>query len=98
MYTPQTIAAAYLIARSVYERKLKRAIGARSLHESNGVNLNSANDLIDGCKHLRRGEVFHRTPSAPDMRYYLSNILADSGPSPLRGLQTALRSLWLHVA
>jgi 5-methylcytosine-specific restriction protein A len=93
--SPQNIAAAYLIAKSVHEGKLRRAVGARRLHESNGVNLNSANDLIDGYRHLRQGEVFHRTLSAPDMRYYLSNILADSGPS---ALQTALRSLWLHVA
>jgi 5-methylcytosine-specific restriction enzyme A len=92
--SPQTIAAAYLIAKSVYEGKLKRADGARRLHEYNRVNTNSAKDLIDGYKHLRRGEVFHRTLSAPDMRYYLSNILAHSGPA---ALQTALRSLWLHV-
>jgi 5-methylcytosine-specific restriction protein A len=93
--SPQTIAAAYLVSKRVYEGKLKRAAGARRLHESNGVNLNSANDLIDGYKHLRRGEVFHRTLSAPDMRYYLSNILAHSGSA---ALHTALRSLWLHVA
>jgi hypothetical protein len=48
------------------------------------MNLNSANDLIDGYKRLRRGEVFHRTLSAPDMRCYPSNILADSGPLALQ--------------
>jgi 5-methylcytosine-specific restriction protein A len=92
--SPQIIAAAYLIAKSVFEGNLKRAAGARRLHKSNGVNLNSANDLIDGYRHLKRGEVFHRTLSAPDMRYYLSHILVDSGPS---ALQTALQSLWLHI-
>jgi len=93
--SPRTIAAAYVTAKSAYEGTLKRAAGARRLHKSNGVNLNSANDLIDGYRHLRRGELFQRTLSGPDMRYYLSQILADSGPS---ALQTALHSLWLHIA
>jgi 5-methylcytosine-specific restriction protein A len=95
MSSPQVIGAAYLTARSVYEGKMRRAAGARSLHDSYGVNRNSANDLIDGYKHLRGGEVFHRTLSASDMRYYLANILADNGASALK---TALNSLWLHVA
>jgi 5-methylcytosine-specific restriction protein A len=93
--SPKVIAAAYEIAKSVYEGAFKRADGARLLHNSNGVNLNSANDLIDGYKHLRRGESFQRTLSGPDMRYYLSQILRDDG---LSALQTALNSLWLHIA
>jgi 5-methylcytosine-specific restriction protein A len=93
--SPRTIAAAYTTAKSVYEGTLKRADGARRLHHSNGVNLNSANDLIDGYRHLRRGESFQRTLSGPDMRNYLSQIVRDDGPS---ALQTALHSLWLHIA
>jgi 5-methylcytosine-specific restriction protein A len=95
MLSPKTLAAAYDIAKSVYESTLKRADGARYLHENNGVNLNSAKDLIDTYKHLRGGESFQRTLSRPDMDFYLASILADNG---VPALQTALHALWLHIA
>jgi 5-methylcytosine-specific restriction protein A len=95
MSSPKTLAAAYSIARRVYEQKLKREDGARALHASNSVNLNSAKDFIDAYKHLRRGESFQRTLSQTDMDFYLENIYANYGVS---ALQTALHSLWLHIA
>jgi 5-methylcytosine-specific restriction protein A len=95
MSSQMTLTAAYSIAKQVYGKTLKREGGARTLHTSNGVNLNSARDLIDAYKHLRRGETFQRTLSKPDMSFYLENILADDGAS---ALQVALRSLWLHIA
>ena len=94
MSSPRTVARAYSTARRVYEGKLKRAAGSRRLHDKDGVNINSANDLIDGYRHLRRGESFQRTLSGPYIRYYLSHILRDSGQA---ALQTALHSLWLHI-
>lgn len=95
MSSPITLAAAYAVAKRVYEQTIKRQDGARTLHTSNSVNLNSAKDLIDAYKHLRRGESFKRTLSQPYMDFYLENIYADYGAS---ALQTALHSLWLHIA
>src|ERR1700728_1130666 len=94
MSSHKTLAAAYAIAKRVYEHTLKREEGARILHADNGVNLNSAKDLIDAFKHLRRGESFQRTLSRPDMEFYLENIYLNYGAS---ALQTALYSLWLHI-
>jgi 5-methylcytosine-specific restriction protein A len=95
MLSPKTLAAAYAIAKRVYDHNLKREDGARTLHASNSVNPNSAKDLIDAYKHLRRGESFQRTLSQPVMDFYLENIFSDYGAS---ALQTALHSLWLHIA
>jgi hypothetical protein len=95
MSSLKTLAAAYAIAKRVYEQTLKREDGARALHASDSVNRNSAKDLIDAYKHLRRGESFQRTLSQPDMDFYLENIYTDYGAS---ALQTALHSLWLHIA
>jgi hypothetical protein len=95
MSSPKALATAYAIAKRVYEHTLKREDGARALHASNGVNLNSAKDLIDAYKHLRRGESFQRTLSRLDMDFYLENIYGNYGAS---ALQTALHSLWLHIA
>jgi 5-methylcytosine-specific restriction protein A len=95
MSSPKILAAAYATAKIVYERAMKRADGARFLHENKGVNLNSAKDFIDAYKHLRRGESFQRTLSRPDMDFYLANIFADDGAP---ALQTAIHALWLHIA
>jgi 5-methylcytosine-specific restriction enzyme A len=95
MSSPKTLAAAYAIAKRVYGHTLKREEGARTLHASNGVNLNSAKDLIDAYRHLRRGESFQRTLSQSDMEFYLENIYSNDGAP---ALQTALHSLWLHIA
>jgi 5-methylcytosine-specific restriction protein A len=95
MSSPKTLAAAYATAKNVCKGAIKRADGARFLRSNNGVNINSAKDFIDAYKHLRRGESFQRTLSRPDMDFYLANIFADDG---VPALQTALRSLWLHIA
>src|SRR5580658_2809923 len=95
MSSAKTLAAAYATAKAVFVGSLKRADGARFLHDNNGVNLNSAKDFIDAYKHLRKGESFQRTLSRTDMDFYLASILADDGPSEL---QLALHALWRHIA
>lgn len=95
MTAPRAIAAVYDIAKGVYQGSIGRSEGARRIHQKFGVNVNSVYDLIDGYRCLSRGEVFHRTLSARDMRFYLSRILADGGTDALR---TALHALWLHIS
>lgn len=94
MPTSRELSTAYKIAKNVYLGSIRQAEGARRLHEKLGMNKNSAIDLIRGYKHMRRGEVFHRTISAPYMRFYLSHILAENGG---QALHTALHALWLHI-
>jgi 5-methylcytosine-specific restriction enzyme A len=93
--TRRTIAASYTVSKGVYEGTQKRIDGVDFLNGSHGLNRNSANDLIYGYRHLRRGEVFQRSLSVPYMDYYLAQILKDNGVS---ALQTALHSLWQHIA
>lgn len=95
MLSTKARTAVYRIAKQVYNGAVKREEGARRLHSLHAVNLNSAKDLIDDYKHLRRGESFHRTLNQSDMDFYLDNILKDFG---VPALQTALHSLWLHIA
>lgn len=87
--------AAYGNAKRVYAGEITRSDAANLLHRKYGINENSARDLIDGYKHLRRGEVFKRALSAPDLDYYLQRIHDEDGEDALRA---ALAASWLHIA
>ncbi len=95
MLTKPARAAVYKIARAVYEGRLTAAKGARDLGSEHDVPNGSAKILIEVYKHLRAGRLFKRTLSAPDMDYFLSGIFADHGRL---ALQTAVQSLWEHIA
>jgi 5-methylcytosine-specific restriction enzyme A len=94
MLTMLARAAAYRIAREVYEDRLTAAKGARDLSSEHNVPNGSAKILIEVYKCLRAGRLFKRALSAPDMDYFLSFILADDGQL---ALQTAVQSLWEHI-
>lgn len=91
----QTVRAVFNAARRVYAGEVTRSAAAADLHRQYGINENSARDLIDGYKHLRRGEVFKRALSAPDLDYYLGRIGREHGED---GLRAALAASWLHIA
>ena len=94
MSTP-TLRAAFNAAKTVFAGSATRAEAANALHHQYRLNRNSALDLIDGYKHLRRGEVFKRALSAPDLDHYLGRIQKEDGND---ALQAALAASWLHIA
>lgn len=91
----QALRAVFDAAKRVYADEVTRSAAAADLHRKYGINENSARDLIDGYKHLRRGEVFKRAFSAPDLDYYLGRIGGEHGEE---GLRAALAAAWLHIA
>ncbi len=90
-----SIRAAFSAAKRVYLGEMTRAEAARQLNATHGINENSARDLIDGYKHLRRGEEFKRQLSAPHLNYYLGRISREEGEDALR---TAVAAAWQHIA
>lgn len=72
--TQNQIEAAYLVASQVFDGRLTTQAGATLLHSVHGLNVNSARDFIRDYRHLLRGEIFHRSMSAPAMDYFLTRI------------------------
>jgi 5-methylcytosine-specific restriction enzyme A len=89
-----SIKAAYEVAKQVYLGEISPGNGARKLETDNGLNRNSARDMIMVFRHLMQGDSFQRGLSAPDMDYFLSRISREYGPITLR---TAVNALWLHL-
>lgn len=85
---------AYDVARLVFSGEVLAAKGAALLVSEYGFNEASASYIIRVYRNLRRGEVFKRALSAPDMDTFLTCIGSDSGPQALR---IAVHSLWLHL-
>jgi 5-methylcytosine-specific restriction enzyme A len=94
LITPQQLAAAYTIASSVFDGKLRQEAGVKELLTDHGLNINSGRDFIRQYRSLIYGEVFKRTMSAPQMEYFLSHILQDRGRT---AAETALSAAWKHV-
>ena len=63
--TMRQVEAAYDVACKVYHENVPKKIGAKSLQEVHGLNINSARDFIDDYRHLLLGEVFKRALREP---------------------------------
>jgi 5-methylcytosine-specific restriction protein A len=88
------ISAAYQVAKMVFDRQIKASRGIVVLVSEHGLNKATAGDFINDYKYLLEGRVFHRAMSAPAMRYFLEQILADHG---IARLTNAVSSLRLHI-
>jgi len=93
--TDAQVAAAYQIAKSVFDGQIKAAHGVVVLASEHGLNKATAGDFINDYKYLLEGRVFHRAMSASAMRYFLEQIFADHGVDRLKN---AVASLRLHIA
>jgi 5-methylcytosine-specific restriction protein A len=91
--TTNQIAAAYAMARAVFNDELAAELGARRLRDEHGFNINTARDYIENYRHMREGEEFRRTISVPAADYFLYKIREDDRAA----LATAIDSLLKHV-
>jgi hypothetical protein len=72
--TTAQIAAAYAVAKAVFNDELPAELGARRLRDDHGFNINTARDYVENYRHMRDGEEFHRTISVAAADHFLSNI------------------------
>lgn len=68
------IAAAFDIARDIFDKKLPKARGVQTLQEDHGMNAVSAGDLIEIFRSMMTGKVFQRTLSIDGTRHFLQRI------------------------
>ncbi|MNV77485.1 hypothetical protein D3C71_1709090 [compost metagenome] len=72
--THEQIAAAFDVARDVFDQKLAKARGVQALHEDHGLNKVSAGDLIEIFRSMMTGKVFQRTLSIDGTCHFLQRI------------------------
>jgi 5-methylcytosine-specific restriction protein A len=89
--TRRQIEIAYNIASRVFVRELSQKEGVADLHRNEGLNINSAKDLINNYRKMRNGEPFHRSMSAHAADYYLERIESEHGARALKaGIDSVL--------
>lgn len=93
--SPEQIEAAYPRALEVFGGTKHRLVAAEELHSQLRVNRNSADAFFRAYASLRRGIVFKRQLSLPELTYFLDRIGADAGAG---ALAVALEALQLHIA
>ena len=91
---PAGLTAAYQLAKLRIEGSISEADVIRLLTEDHGMNRGSANDYVDGLRHLLAGELYTRTINAAATRHYLQNIRNDFGLATAR---VALSSIRKHI-
>lgn len=72
--TPVQLAAAFDIAKNVFDRKILKSRAVRVLHEFHGMNEVSAGDLIEIFRSMMTGKIFQRTLSIAGTSYFLARI------------------------
>lgn len=92
--TDSQVAAAYQIAKLVFDKHIKASHGVKVLTSEHGLNKATAGDFINDYKYLLEGRVFHRAMSASAMKYFIQNIYVDYGVAKLKN---AIDSLRLHI-
>lgn len=85
---------AFSLAKQVYNDELSQTDAARLIHDEHGVNINSAKIMFAVYKGLVNGVEFKRALSAPDMNYFLAQILAENGAE---SLHKPINALWKHI-
>jgi 5-methylcytosine-specific restriction protein A len=89
------IQAAYLTAADVFDGHTKAEVGAHSLNQQHGLNINTARDLINQYRSLVRGTEFKRSLSSMALDHYLASLLKDKGREVA---ENAIAATWLHIA
>jgi len=92
--TESQIEAAAKVSSRVYAGLMTKKEGIALLVENHGINASTASDFIADYKNLLNGKEFKRTMSAPAMKCFLEQILAEHKSA---GLAQALKSLRLHI-
>ena len=89
----EMIHSCYEIGKELFEEKIGRS-DVDSKLEKIGINNASGWDYVNNYRYLVSGRVFVRTMNIYGTEYYLQRIFEEGGE---KGLETALRSLMLHI-
>ena len=93
--TPKMTAAAYEIAKKVYEGQLGRTEGRDEIVRQTGIVSGSASDYISDLLYMMDGEAYARTLNEYATRYFLEHIRMDYGEA---AFQKALDACKKHAA
>ena len=86
---------AFSLAKRVYKGELRQTDAAHYINSEYGVNVKSAKIMFAVYKGLINGVEFKRALSAPDMNYFLAQILTENG---VEHLVNPVNALWKHIA